>query len=307
MLLDATVGEALDEVRDAVRELTEASFTSVDELVKTKEKLTAALHLAHQAGATPDELLEAGKVKVTDDIEKSATAGVVARKARKLRLLEKAQLENKLEEERTQRVAQALVARRARAKSNAEEKSLERSLERARNQSRERSENPSEEQSEGEKVQRSENNRPSGPESVAVQLNVKTPDDQSDSIPKVRRRDPETSSLRFRGDESSDRSRSPRCQRGKDKAAQVLSVQAHMEPGPSSLATMLGRGEVASVSATPITRVADVPIGVLATSVSGGRRLGSSDLTTGGGEICFNFSVGMCSRWGCKFKHVQRN
>lgn len=96
-----------------------------------------------------------------------------------------------------------------------------------------------------------------------------------------------------------------------------------------SLSSLLGRssppegdssphspGSGAAAAAPGGFSAQDVPIGVLMGTLGGGsmasamnnmagQRFGSSDLSTGGGETCFNFSVGRCSRWNCRFKHVR--
>mmetsp|Transcript_28484 Transcript_28484/g.94541 ORF Transcript_28484/g.94541 Transcript_28484/m.94541 type:complete len:365 (-) Transcript_28484:112-1206(-) len=57
----------------------------------------------------------------------------------------------------------------------------------------------------------------------------------------------------------------------------------------------------------------DVPLSVLMggagmghSAATGVRRIGADDLSTGGDQVCYNFSIGRCSRWNCRFKHPAR-
>lgn len=53
--------------------------------------------------------------------------------------------------------------------------------------------------------------------------------------------------------------------------------------------------------------VSQLPLSVLTGGAAVGiRRFGNYDLSTGGGEVCHNYSMGKCTRWGCKFQHIQR-
>lgn len=51
--------------------------------------------------------------------------------------------------------------------------------------------------------------------------------------------------------------------------------------------------------------MSQLPLSVLTGGAAvGQRRYGNFDMSTGGDEICHNYSMGKCTRWGCKFKHV---
>lgn len=298
---EAAVAEALQAVARAVGELHEANFNTVEDLQAAKEKLAAALQAARNAGASAAELLQISKPK-TVEVDDASSTGSAARKARKLRQLEKElqkreQLleEERLDAERTERVAQAAAARRlAKAKNRAQSKSP---LEKEHSQ-----ESP-----------------------VSAREDQTVPNEMISELVVHSRPGPgrvsgrRASPLRFRGgasrSRSGERSSSAHCGRDGVDAGETY-VQAEPE-AQHSLASLLGRptttqpGPPGSALHKPKpVDLAHMPLSMLTASApigAGVRRLGSSDLSTGGGEICHNFSVGKCSRWGCKFKHVPRN
>lgn len=119
---EGSVAEALDDVRQAVAELQEANFDGVEGLQAAKAKISAALQSAKEAGASDAALLDAGRAQ-TFAVDDSVNAGVAARKARKLRMLEREYAsrhrtalergeKERLEKERASRVSERLAVRR---------------------------------------------------------------------------------------------------------------------------------------------------------------------------------------------------
>jgi len=331
---------ALQEVQRAVSDLHQADFNTAEELQEAKAKLNSALLAARAAGAREVDILKSSKPTALE-VDDSATAGAAARRARKLRQLEKElrerdklQEQQRLERERAERVAKAAAARREVRQAEKAEKAKRRAARRKRSSSRRRSRT----RSRGRQRSSSHSNSPRKPlqqptvhSAVAAGMEISgelvvhpntADDDMHSRLGPGRINDGRVASpLRFRG--------SPGRNTVADTGTLALAPEAYdfvtprvplpeetvtiAEPGEAerSLAALLGREEKRPPGSAPAKQrldVSELPLSVLTGGAAVGvQRFGNYDLSTGGGGVCHNYSMGKCTRWGCKFKHVQRN
>mmetsp|Transcript_6925 Transcript_6925/g.19508 ORF Transcript_6925/g.19508 Transcript_6925/m.19508 type:complete len:359 (-) Transcript_6925:62-1138(-) len=97
-----------------------------------------------------------------------------------------------------------------------------------------------------------------------------------------------------------------RPQRQQDLQQQSLSALLGRPPcSPDDASSPDGEVSVSKVS------TADVPLSVMMGGSSALNanvvRIGACDLSTGGEQVCFSFTIGKCFRWNCRFKHIGRS
>jgi len=337
---------ALQEVQRAVSELHQADFNTAEELLEAKAKLNRTLLAARAAGASEVDILKSSKPGAWD-VDDAATAGAAARRALKLRQLErelrkrnKLQEQQRLEGERVERVAKAAAARREVRAAEKAEKAKRRAARGNRSSSRRRRRT----RSRGRRRSTSQSNSPRKPlqqptvhSAVAAGMEISgelvvhpntADDDMHSRLGPGRINDGRVDSpLRFRS--------SPGRKTAANTGALTLPPDAYdfvsrkvllpeevvttAGPGEAerSLAALLGRQKQtttqpgseppgsASAQQQPLD-VSQLPLGVLTGGAAAGvRRFGNYDMSTGGGEVCHNYSMGKCTHWGCKFKHVR--
>jgi len=280
-----------------------------------------------------------------DDSATAGVAARRARKLRQLekelRERDKLQEQQRLERERAGRVAKAAAARREVRAAQKAEKAKRRAEKAAKKRSRTRSRDRRRSSSRSN-ASRKPLQQPTVHSAVAageeisgelvVHHNAADGDDDDDDdeyafelrMGPGRINDGRTGSpLRFRG--------SPSRKTGEDAGAITLAPDAYdfvtprvplpeeeivttAEPEEdTSLTALLGRPSHTTTQASqkplkpgPLD-VSQLPLSMLTGGAAAGiQRFGNYDMSTGGGEVCHNFAMGKCTRWGCKFKHVQR-
>lgn len=344
-------------------------------LLEAKAQLASCLLAAKEAGASEQDLLQAGQPPKPIDLDHE---GESARKARKLRqFLEKERQEKaRAEEERARaarvaqaaaarrakeaeekeradieraaRVAQAVAERRARANGCAEAEAVEkeRTLRIAKAAAERRKRKGAGECLEELAPSREPEGDPNGDtgdrpleeESAAAYATLKVPfsdaSTNADAAPDTMEFQPASSIIvqsagRFGGMSCSTSTKEVPQElshtNGKRHVARLQSRSRSRSRGPGigevrevkSLSALLGKGD-GTAHAAPVSqkahaaplKIADIPVGFLlgaSAGLSGGPGAVASDLSTGGGEVCRSFRLGLCLRGAnCKFRHIHR-
>lgn len=316
------VNVALAAVHQAVVDLQETNLNGAAGLQSVKVRLNAALLAAKEKGASEHELLEAARVR-SIEVEDAGAVGAAARRARKLRLLEK-ELRNKdqleqermdkerSEKERAARVAERLAARRVSGKgSDLPEPEDERTARVAQKVAARRAETKAGGGAKPDAVgaclaavaPSMATAAAVAPTVLASTLGGGAAASQNGAGDALQQRQPRQAAmyggLTAKGEAASLRGRSR--SRGHQRS---VADKKDDQQASRGLAGRLGAPSMA-----------DVPLYVLMGGSSGLLRGGmaalgpgsrtASDLSTGGGEVCYNFSIGKCMRWTCRFKHVR--
>lgn len=301
----ARCARKLADVRRAVIEIQSGQFGTVGDLQKSKARLAGAVDAAKKAGASEADLLEASAAKQTLDLEDQDAAGAAAKRARKLR-------HTLQEEKRDMRLAEKAICRKEQKAKEIEERD-----QRIAQAAAERKERKS-------KVKEDEEAKAKLDEARANEIANRVVGVQ----PGMRGRSPLR--LNFASSGSADkrsRSRSARAIR----TAPITSVSRVVEnarrlppavpqssdvrPKPDtseesvpSLAALLGRPEKSDILSQNLAELTTLnhPLGRGVGQLTAGFYNANAHLSTGGGQTCYQFSQGKCSRWQCKFKHVGR-